>query len=55
MVEYRKVNIKLSDTQLQKLKTAVKNKIETILKMILLMFDRNDLPHEFSLTARQKN
>ena len=54
MVEYRKVNIKLSDTQLQKLKTAVKNKIETILKMILLMFDRNDLPHEFSLTARQK-
>ena len=55
MVEYRKVNIKLSDTQLQKLKTAVKNKIETILKMILLMLDRNDLPHEFLLTARQKN
>ena len=26
MVEYSKVNVKLSDTQLKKLKTAVKNK-----------------------------
>ena len=30
MVEYSKVNVKLSDTQLKKLKTAVKNKIGTI-------------------------
>ena len=28
MVEYSKVNIKLTDTQLKKLKTAVKNKTE---------------------------
>ena len=26
MIEYNKVNVKLSDTQLKKLKTAVKNK-----------------------------
>ena len=30
MVECSKVNVKLSDTQLKKLKTAVKNKIGTI-------------------------
>ena len=29
MVEYSKVNVKLSDTQLKKLKTAVKNKTGT--------------------------
>ena len=29
MVEYSKVNVKLSDTQPKKLKTAVKNKTET--------------------------
>ena len=29
MVEYSKANVKLSDTQLKKLKNAVKNKTET--------------------------
>ena len=33
MVEYSKVNVKLSDTQLKKLKTAVKNKTGTTLRM----------------------
>ena len=28
MIEYNKVNVKLSDTRLKKLKTAVKNKTE---------------------------
>ena len=55
MVEYNKVNIKLSDTQLKKLKTAVKNKTETDLKINLKMFNGNNLPHELLLTARQKN
>ena len=32
MVEYSKVNVKLSDTQLKKLKTAVKNKTWTTLR-----------------------
>ena len=53
MVEYSKVNVTLTDTQLKKLKTAVKNKTETILRMSLKMFDENDLPHELLLTARQ--
>ena len=54
MVEYSKVNVKLSDTQLKKLKTAVKDKTGATLKMILKMFDENDQPHELLLTARQK-
>ena len=49
MVEYSKVNVKLTDTQLKKLKTAVKNKTGTILRMSLKMFDKNDLPHELLL------
>ena len=54
MVEYSKVNVKLSDTQLKKLKTAVKDKTGTTLRMSLKMFIGNDLPHELLLTTRQK-
>ena len=54
MVEYSKVNVKLSDTQLKKLKTAVKNKTGTTLRMSLKMFDGNDLLHELLLTMRKK-
>ena len=54
MVEYSIVNVKLSDTQLKKLKTAVKNKTGTTIRMSLKMLDGNDLPHELLLTARQK-
>ena len=54
MVEYSKVNVKLTDTQLKKLKTAVKNKTGTTLRMSLKMFGENDLPHESLLTTRQK-
>ena len=53
MVEYSKVNVKLTDTQLKKLKTAVKNKTGTILRLTLKML-KNDLPHELLLTTRQK-
>ena len=35
MVEYNKVNVKLSDTQLKKLKTVVKTKTGTTLRMSL--------------------
>ena len=55
MVEYNKVDVKSSDTQLKKLKTASKIKIGTTLRMGLKMFDRNDLPHELLLTKRQKS
>ena len=54
MVEYSEVNVKLPDTQLKKLKTAVKNKTGTNLRMILKMLKRNDLPYELLLTTRQK-
>ena len=53
MVEYNKVNAKLTEKKLKKLKTAVKKKAENTLRMTF-MFDRNDLPHELILTARQK-
>ena len=49
-----KVNVKLTDTQLKKLKTAVKDNAGTISRMSLKMFDGNDLPHELLLTTRQK-
>ena len=51
MVKYNKVNVKLTDTQL---KTAVKNKTGTTLRMSLKMFDGNDLLHELLLTMRKK-
>ena len=54
MVECSKVNVKLSDTQLKKLKTAAKDKTGTTLRMSLKMFAENDLPHQLLLTTRQK-
>ena len=54
MVEYFKVNVKLSDTQLKKLKPAVKDKTETTLRISLNIFNGNDLPYELLLTTGQK-
>ena len=54
MVEYSKVNVRLSNTQLKKLKDAVKDNTGTTLRINLKMFDGNDLPHELWLTTRQK-
>ena len=54
MVEYSKVNVKLTDTQLKKLNTTVKNKTGTTLRMNLKILNGNDLPHELLLTTRQK-
>ena len=54
MVKYSEVNIKLTDTQLKKTKTAVKNKIWTTLRMSPKMLDEDNLPHELLLTTRQK-
>ena len=52
MVEYNKINVKLTDTQVKKLKTAVKNKTGTTLRMSFKMLDGNDLPNELLLTTR---
>ena len=54
MVEYSKVNVRLSDTQLKKLKNAVKNKTGTTLRISTGAFHGNNLPHELLLMTRQK-
>ena len=54
MVEDSKVNVKLSDTQLKKLNTAVRDKTGTTFRISFKMFNGNDLPHELLLTTRQK-
>ena len=54
MAEYSKVNVKLTDAQLKKLKTPVKDKTGTTLRMNSKMLDGNDLPHKLLLTARLK-
>ena len=54
MIEYSKMNVKMTNTQLKKLKTAVENKTGTTLRMSLKMLDGNNLPHELLLTTRQK-
>ena len=54
MVEYSKINVKLTDTQLKNLKTAVKNKTGTTLRMSLTILDGNDVPNDLLLTTRQK-
>ena len=54
MVEYTKVNVKLSNSQLKKLKDAVSNNTGTTLRINLKMFNGDNLPHELLLTTRQK-
>ena len=54
MVQNSKVKVKLSDTQLKQLKTAVKNKTGTALRISLKMFNGNDLPYELLLATREK-
>ena len=55
MVEYTKVNVKLSNSQLKKLKDAVSNNTGTTLRISFKMFNGNNLPHELLLTTKQKN
>ena len=54
MVEYSKFNVRLSDTQRKILKTAVKNKAGTTLRISLKILNGNDLPHELVLMTGQK-
>ena len=53
MVEYNTVNFKVSNSQLNKLKSAVKNNKRTTSRMNARMFNGNNLSHELLLTARQ--
>ena len=54
MVEFNKVNVKLTDTQLKKLKNVVKNKTRMTLRMSLKMLNGSDLTHDLLLATRQK-
>ena len=46
MVEYNTINAKLSDSQRNKLKNAVKNKQRTTLRMNVKIFNGSNLPHD---------
>ena len=48
-----KVNAKLSNSQLIKLKTATQNQTRVTLRMNTKMFNENNLPYKLSLTTRQ--
>ena len=54
MVEYNKVNVKLTDSQLNKLKSAAKNQTRVTLRINIKMFNGNNLPHELLLIRRQR-
>ena len=55
MVEYTKVNVKLTNLQLSKFKKVVKNNDGAILRISIRNFNKEDLPHELLLTARPNN
>ena len=53
MVEYNKINCKLTNVQLNKLKNAVKSNEGATLRLGNKNFNKEDLPHELLLTTRQ--
>ena len=54
MVEYSKVNVKLSNAQVKKLKDAVKNNTGTTLRINLKMLNEKNLPHELLYRQQDK-
>ena len=53
MVEYSKINCKLTNVQLNKLKTAVKSNEGASLRLGIKNINKDELPHELLLTTRQ--
>ena len=57
MIQYNSLNAKLSTSQLNKLKSAIKNKTEAVLRlssnMIANSDDETDFPHKLLLTNGQ--
>ena len=53
MVEYTKIDCKLTNIQLSKLKKAVKNGSEVVLRLGAKNFNKDELPDELFLTTRQ--
>ena len=54
MTQYNSLNLKLSNSQLNKLKTAIKNETEIVLRLSSNMIGDNEtnLSHELLLTNR---
>ena len=57
MTQYNRLNVKLSNSQLNKLKSAIKNELEVVLRlspnMLSYSNDEANFPHELLLTDRQ--
>ena len=53
MANYQEARVKLTNTQLNKLKSAAKNKTGTILRLNKKNFEDKELSHELFLTTRQ--
>ena len=53
MVEYSKINCKLKNVQLNKLKRSVKSNEGATLRLGIKNFNKDELPHELLLTTRQ--
>ena len=53
MANYQEAKVKLTNTQLNKLKSAAKNITGRILRLTKKNFEDEELPHELFLTARQ--
>ena len=53
MVEYTKINCKLTNVQINKLKKAVKSNEEASLRLGIKNFNKDELLHELLLTTRQ--
>ena len=51
MTQYNSLNVKLSNSQLDKLKSAIKNETEVVLRLSSSMI--GDFPHKLLLTNRQ--
>ena len=52
MANYQQGRVKVTNTQLNKLKSAAKNKTGTIWRLNTKKFEDEDMPHELSLTTR---
>ena len=54
MTQYNRVNVKLSTSQLNKLKSAIKNENDVVIRLSLNMIDdsndKGNFPHELLLT-----
>ena len=55
MTQYNTLNVKLSNSQLNKLKPAIKNETKVVLRLSLNMIGDNEtnFPHKLLLTDRQ--